>query len=216
MPDLPSFHEMKSIEITTAFTLKVCDWSPRPLDVGSRKALCACIFLFCGFVGYEPNEPLTAMASNPALTRPAAEPLEVGVADKRLDALIEEEQRSRASTSGPRRSMSTPPFEGPRGQPIALSPGLPGRQVRGEVDAADDPRGALRSVRPAAALRYENTLFLRKYILPSQGCIVPVCWALLSYHMSYVVLQCIFAGAMNSLNSKAQEDTHTLGVNKAF
>ena len=37
-------------EITKAFTLKVCDWSPRPLDVGSRKALCACIFLFCGFV----------------------------------------------------------------------------------------------------------------------------------------------------------------------
>ena len=59
------------------------------------------------------------MASNAALTRrrrqgdakmkeetrAGTEVLEVRVADKRLDALIEEEQRSKASSSSPRRSM---------------------------------------------------------------------------------------------------------------
>ena len=82
------------------------------------------------------------MASNAALNRrrrsgqadgrpkPEArtEVLEVGEADRRLDALIEEEQRAKAA--GPRRSMSTPPLEGPRGAPIALSLGFPGSQGR--------------------------------------------------------------------------------------
>lgn len=47
---------------------------------------------------------------------------------RRLDALIEEEQRSKAA--GPRRAMSTPPLEGPRGAPVVLSSGVPGSQVR--------------------------------------------------------------------------------------
>ena len=105
-----------------------------------------------------------AMASNAALNRrrrsgqadgrpkPEArtEVLEVGEADRRLDALIEEEQRAKAA--GPRRSMSTPPLEGPRGAPIALSLGFPGSQGREGRMSTGDIEGTLRSVRPSVTL----------------------------------------------------------------
>ena len=96
------------------------------------------------------------MASNPALTRRrrqtkaesrgAAGPLEVGEADRRLDALIEEEQRARSLDPGPRRSSSTPPLEGPRGDPVSLRPLRP---LEDDLDAKNQEERALRSVRPS-------------------------------------------------------------------
>ena len=96
------------------------------------------------------------MASNPALARrrrqAKAEPkgasglLEVGEADRRLDALIEEEQRAKSLDPGPRRSSSTPPLEGPRGEPVSLRPPRP---LEDERVVANQEDRALRSVRPS-------------------------------------------------------------------
>ena len=96
------------------------------------------------------------MASNAALTRrsrqskadpkASSELLEVGGADRRLDALIEEEQRARSLDPGPRRSSSTPPLEGPRGEPASLRPLRPLEDSR---EAAHRGESSLRSVRPS-------------------------------------------------------------------
>ncbi|CAK9034265.1 unnamed protein product, partial [Durusdinium trenchii] len=96
------------------------------------------------------------MASNSALARRrrqakaepkgAAGPLEVGEADRRLDALIEEEQRARSLDPGPRRSSSTPPLEGPRGDPVSFRPPRP---LENDRDAGNHEERALRSVRPS-------------------------------------------------------------------
>ena len=96
------------------------------------------------------------MASNSALARRrrqakaepkgAAGPLEVGEADRRLDALIEEEQSARSLDPGPRRSSSTPPLEGPRGDPVSFRPPRP---MENDRDAGNHEERALRSVRPS-------------------------------------------------------------------
>ena len=72
--------------------------------------------------------------------------LEVGEADRRLDALIEEEQRARSLDPGPRRSSSTPPLEGPRGDPVSLRPPRP---LEDDRDAGNQEERALRSVKPS-------------------------------------------------------------------
>ena len=59
---------------------------------------------------------------------------------------IEEEQRARSLDPGPRRSSSTPPLEGPRGDPVSLRPLRP---LEDDLDAKNPEERALRSVRPS-------------------------------------------------------------------
>ena len=133
---------------------------PRRSTFGSRKRRLHVRFGFfiCPLTGYEPKLAMSMSTlrrrRSEASKREEEGTLEIGVADRRLDALIEEEvRRTRSADAGPRRS--TAEASTPQGRPKALRPS-PSQEPRDRTAAAGgeptDP-SSLKSMKPVDPAR---------------------------------------------------------------